>query len=35
MLSSERMLSKDYESKYSVEKKMPVVGLKGLVAKEN
>jgi hypothetical protein len=29
------MLLKDYESKYSVEKKLLVVSLKGLVAKTN
>jgi hypothetical protein len=34
ILSSERMLHKDYESKYSVEK-MLVVSLKGLVTKMN
>jgi hypothetical protein len=34
ILSSERMLHKDYNRKYSFEKKeIPVVGLKGLGAK--
>jgi hypothetical protein len=35
ILSSERMLHKDYGSKYSVEKILLVVSLKGLVAKTN
>jgi hypothetical protein len=35
ILSSERMLHKDYESKYSVGKKLLVVGLKGINAKTN
>jgi hypothetical protein len=37
ILSSERMLRKDYESKYSVEikKKLLVVSLKGLFSKTN
>jgi hypothetical protein len=35
MLSSERMLHKDYASKYSVEKKILVMSVKGLVAKIN
>jgi hypothetical protein len=30
ILSSERVLRKDYESKYSVEKKKEIVSLKGL-----
>jgi hypothetical protein len=33
ILSSERMLHKDYNRKGSVEKKILVVALKGLVAK--
>jgi hypothetical protein len=32
---SERMLVKDYNLKYSFEKKLLVVGLKGLAAKKN
>jgi hypothetical protein len=35
IFSSERMLHKDYGSKYSVEKELLVVILKGLVAKTN
>jgi hypothetical protein len=35
VLSSERTLLKDYNSKYLVEKKVLVVGLKGLGAKTN
>jgi hypothetical protein len=35
ILSSERMLHKDYERKYSAGKILPVVSLKGLVAKKN
>jgi hypothetical protein len=35
IFSSERMLHKDYYSKSSVEKKISVVGLKGLDAKAN
>jgi hypothetical protein len=35
VLSSERMLHKDYESKYSLERKLLVVSLKGLIAKTN
>jgi hypothetical protein len=34
-LSSERMLHKDYNRKCAVEKKILVVGLKGLGAKTN
>jgi hypothetical protein len=33
--SSERMIHKDYERRCSVEKKMLVVSLKGLIAKMN
>jgi hypothetical protein len=33
--SSERMLHKDYDRKCSVEENVPVVNLKGLVAKTN
>jgi hypothetical protein len=35
ILSSERMLDKDYNLKCSVEKKIQVVSLKGLVANTN
>jgi hypothetical protein len=35
ILSSERMLHKDYNCRSSVEKKILVVGLKGLGAKTN
>jgi hypothetical protein len=35
ILSSKRMLNKDYNRKYSVEKNMLVVSLKGPVAKTN
>jgi hypothetical protein len=34
-LSSKRILHKDYESKYSVEKEMLVMSLKDLAAKTN
>jgi hypothetical protein len=35
ILSSEKILHKDYESKYSVEKKLLVVSHKGLITKMN